>query len=62
MSRLQEVKAKALTITSFFEGWLAGNFDGQGMSYGYLQWNFGSGTLQPLFLRLFNEFPEGQRG
>ena len=27
---------------------LSGDFDGQGMSFGVLQWNFGQGTLQPL--------------
>src|SRR5271157_1912271 len=27
---------------------LTGNFDGQGMSAGILQWNAGQGTLQPL--------------
>jgi hypothetical protein len=28
---------------------LAGDFDGQGLSFGALQWNIGQGTLQPLF-------------
>lgn len=27
---------------------VAGDFDGQGISYGVLQWNFGQGSLQPL--------------
>ncbi len=27
---------------------VAGDFDGQGMSFGALQWNLGQGTLQPL--------------
>lgn len=27
---------------------LAGDFDGQGISFGVCQWNFGQGTLQPL--------------
>ncbi|WP_457624923.1 peptidoglycan-binding domain-containing protein [Persephonella sp.] len=27
---------------------LSGDFDGQGMSFGVLQWNFGQGSLQPL--------------
>jgi hypothetical protein len=27
---------------------LAGNFDGEGISFGALQWNLGQGTLQPL--------------
>jgi len=33
---------------------VAGNFDGQGMSFGALQWNFGQGTLQPLLKQMFN--------
>ncbi|GAB7026366.1 hypothetical protein JCM15764A_16140 [Geotalea toluenoxydans] len=32
---------------------VAGNFDGQGMSFGALQWNFGQGTLQPLLKQMF---------
>lgn len=28
---------------------LAGDFDGQGLSFGALQWNIGQGTLQPMF-------------
>ncbi len=28
---------------------LADNLDGQGMSWGILQWNFGQGTLATLF-------------
>lgn len=46
---------KALRITSTFEtgrplgfGGLTGNFDSMGLSFGLLQWNFGSGSLQPL--------------
>jgi hypothetical protein len=54
----QEVWTKAVKITGLFEGILAGNFDGMYLSFGYLQWNFGSGTLQPLFNRLFKEFPQ----
>jgi hypothetical protein len=42
----------ALEITAGFEGGgfdnVAGNFDGQGISAGILQWNLGQGTLQPL--------------
>jgi len=33
---------------------VAGNFDGQGMSFGALQWNFGQGTLQPLLQEMFD--------
>jgi len=46
---LSDIKALAREITSQFEGGqLAGDFDGQGISLGYLQWNIGQGTLQPL--------------
>lgn len=58
MKLKQSAWEKAKKITSFFEGWLSGSFDGQFLSYGYLQWNFGQGTLQPLFNRLFTEFPQ----
>lgn len=57
----QSTLDKAFAVTSFFEGGycaISGNFDGQGLSVGFLQWNFGQGTLQPLFIRLFNEFPD----
>jgi len=44
---------KAVKITMAFEGSrgfsnIGANFDGQGMSFGALQWNAGKGTLQPL--------------
>lgn len=45
---------RALEITGDFEsnhspwGAVAGNFDGQGLSAGVLQWNLGTGTLQPI--------------
>lgn len=58
----------ALEITGSFEGagWggVARNFDGQGLSFGILQWNYGQGTLQKLLLRyqekhgLIEGFPE----
>jgi hypothetical protein len=35
---------------------IAGNFDGQGLSLGYLQWCIGQGTLQPLFNRMDREY------
>jgi peptidoglycan hydrolase-like protein with peptidoglycan-binding domain len=34
-------------VPKCFSG-LSGDFDGQGISYGALQWNFGQGSLQPL--------------
>lgn len=35
---------------------IAGNFDGQGLSLGYLQWCIGQDTLQPLFNRMDREY------
>ncbi len=56
------VQQKALNITGAFEGSgfgnIAGNFDGQGLSLGYLQWNIGQGTLQPLLQKMNKENPE----
>jgi hypothetical protein len=37
---------------------VAGNFDGQGMSFGALQWNLGKGTLQPLLWQMFDDHKE----
>lgn len=57
----QSALDKAFAVTSFYEGGycaISGNSDGQGLSIGFLQWNFGQGTLQPLLLRVFNEFPQ----
>jgi len=54
----QPVAQRCLALTGAFEtstGFpdcycgLTGDFDGQGISYGVLQWNIGQGTLQPLF-------------
>jgi hypothetical protein len=47
---------KALSTTGHFEdatrpfSAVTGNFDGMGISVGVLQWNIGSGSLQPLVL------------
>lgn len=54
---------KALALTGKFEGRggfsnLAGGADGQGASYGVLQWNLGKITLQPLLLAMYKEGPE----
>ncbi len=52
-----DLASRCLALTGSFEtGRLApdcfaavtGNFDGQGISFGALQWNLGQGTLQPL--------------
>jgi hypothetical protein len=42
------------TSTSFPDCFCAtaGDFDGQGISFGVLQWNFGQGTLQPMLQRM----------
>ncbi|MBC7960259.1 MAG: hypothetical protein H7X94_10360 [Vallitaleaceae bacterium] len=46
---MDRAKAVAQKISTTYEGGqVTGNFDGQGLSVGYLQWNIGSGTLQPL--------------
>lgn len=36
---------------------LSGNFDGQGISYGALQWNFGQESLQPLLKEMYEQCP-----
>lgn len=35
---------------------LSGNFDGQGISFGALQWNFGQGSLQPLLKDMLRDY------
>jgi hypothetical protein len=37
---------------------LSGDFDGQGISFGALQWNLGQGSLQPLLERMDRSHPE----
>jgi hypothetical protein len=37
---------------------LSGDFDGQGMSFGVLQWNIGQGTLQPLLAQMNQKYPD----
>lgn len=58
----EPVAQRCLALTGAFETstgvpdcycGLAGNFDGQGLSFGVLQWNLGQGTLQPLLLDMF---------
>jgi hypothetical protein len=53
-----DLKEKVLAMSSFFEtssgypttyGVTSGNWDGQGMSFGCLQLNLGTGSLQPYF-------------
>ncbi len=35
----------------------SGDFDGQGLSFGALQWNLGQGSLQPLFQEMAEKYP-----
>lgn len=53
---LQDAQEIALKISEDFEGGkyqaLAGDFDGQGISWGIMQWNIGQGTLAPLWLKM----------
>src|SRR3979490_1801581 len=37
---------------------LCGDFDGQGISFGVLQWNIGQGSLQPLLRKIIKAEPE----
>lgn len=54
-SLLDKAKAIAQKITTLYEGGdVTGNFDGQGLSLGYLQWNIGSGTAQPMLKEMAN--------
>ncbi|MDR3641571.1 MAG: peptidoglycan-binding domain-containing protein [Humidesulfovibrio sp.] len=57
-----DLNARCLALTGSFEtgrrapdcfAAMTGNFDGQGMSYGALQWNFGQETLQLLLQEMF---------
>lgn len=61
------VDYKCLALTGAFEtgaaipdcfAGLSGDFDGQGMSFGVVQWNFGQNSLQPLFKDMFANYPE----
>ncbi|XZF75645.1 LysM peptidoglycan-binding domain-containing protein [Bacillus sp. AL-1R] len=58
----ESVKKMALEITSWYEtasseadafGATSGNFDGAGLSFGALQENFGTETLQPIMKNMF---------
>jgi hypothetical protein len=50
--------AKALRLTAAFEGGgVTGNFDGQGLSMGMFQFNFGQQSLQPLLLDMISQHP-----
>jgi hypothetical protein len=44
-------------IPDCFSG-LSGDFDGQGISFGVLQWNFGQKSLQPLLREMRDQHPD----
>jgi hypothetical protein len=44
------------SIPDCFSG-LSGDFDGQGISFGVLQWNFGQKSLQPLLREMRDQHP-----
>lgn len=59
---------KCLALTTYFEtgktleeafATVTGNFDGQGISFGCLQWNLGQGTLQPILQSYFGSGDQG---
>jgi hypothetical protein len=63
----QPVALRCLALTSSFETGdmppecfcgVTGDFDGQGISFGALQWNLGQGTLQPLLVEMFANHSE----
>ena len=41
---------------------LSGDFDGQGISFGVLQWNFGQGSLQPLLKEMVSQHADVAKG
>ena len=60
----EPVALRCLALTSSFETGdmppecfcgITGDFDGQGISFGALQWNLGQGTLQPLLMEVFQK-------
>lgn len=62
-----DLASRCLALTGSFEtgqlapgcfAAIAGNFDGQGISFGALQWNFGQETLQALLKEMLAEHPE----
>ncbi|MCX6829457.1 MAG: peptidoglycan-binding domain-containing protein [candidate division Zixibacteria bacterium] len=63
----ENIERKCLTLTGCFEtsvgipecfAGLSSDFDGQGLSFGALQWNFGKDSLQPLLREMINSRPD----
>lgn len=62
-----DLDQRCLALTGTFEtgtappdcfAGLSGDFDGQGLSFGALQWNLGQGSLQPLLTEMHQRHPE----
>jgi len=62
----RSLQEKVLTLTGSFEtsqpppecfAAVSGDFDGQGISFGALQWNLGQKTLQPLLIAVRDKHP-----
>jgi hypothetical protein len=61
MIDLKQAQAYALRITAVFEGGFQGvadDTDGQGTSFGVIQWNFGQNTLGPLLKKMLRKDPK----
>lgn len=65
---INQVKRKTLALVGCFEtsrlppdcfSAVSGNFDGQGVSFGALQFNLGQGTLQPIIIFTYKNDPQG---
>jgi hypothetical protein len=63
----KDIALRCLSLTASFETGtmppdcfcgVTGDFDGQGISFGALQWNLGQGTLQPLLSEVFGKHPD----
>lgn len=63
--RLAQAQEIAFEISSDFEGEgysaLTGDGDGQGISFGCMQWNIGQNTLQPLWKKFWKKDPKAFR-
>jgi len=67
----KSLKQRVMELTGVFEtsqrppecfAGLTGNFDGQGLSFGVLQWNLGKESLQPILKELLLNHHEVMRG
>ncbi|HEU0050416.1 MAG TPA: peptidoglycan-binding domain-containing protein [Nitrososphaera sp.] len=63
----ESVQFRCMALTGSFEtdqffpdcfAGLSGDFDGQGISFGVLQWNVGQGSLQPLLQKINTTHPD----